>query len=109
RQRAIPGLCGRFRGYPALEARLFGGYSSSPQLLSDGCSTRQPHLGKPKILDSFNDPRKLVDVRGLSNVAVGVEPICRSDVVLGLRGREDNDGEAFQFWIALDLCQYLRS
>jgi hypothetical protein len=62
------------------------------------------HL-KPELVDRPDDGRDLAQVDGLRHVRIGVPVVALYHVLLRLRAREDDDRNAAQIGVGLDLFQ----
>src|SRR5690606_19602363 len=59
--------------------------------------------GEPEVVDGADDAEELVEVHGLGDVAVRREVVGGGDVVLALRGRQDDDGDPLELVVGLEV------
>jgi hypothetical protein len=57
-------------------------------------SRRQFYHRKPEVFDGLDDRGELFEIDRLRYVAIGAEIIAVQDILVGLRGRENDDWDA---------------
>ena len=82
-------------------------HESARLLVKRGERIRQTDPGEPEISDRMHQFDELVPLSRLDEVTVGVQLVAPVAIRVGLRGRQDHDGNPFQGRVALHFGQHL--
>ena len=63
--------------------------------------------GDEEVVNLADDVHEAGEVDGFGDVGVGVQVVAAHDVLLGLGGGEDDDGDSAELFVELDLGEHL--
>src|SRR5690606_25041085 len=89
------------------QASVTGWNARAAARIPGGSAAGQPHDRDEEVVDLADDLDEALEVHRLGDVGVRVEVVAAQDVLLRVGGREDDDGDAAQLGVGLELAEHL--